>query len=1065
VFRYKFLLTSHGRSEFRQARRLGLGLSQAAYLVGQFSSQGKRMREFGPKSEVANLDFTELDELLGCPGEEPDMSQLLLGPPRLITPEPVETVSEPAPPTINTRRTRSRMGSIADITKSTPGEEPPTDTDVSTGLGTPCPDCQTTHVLAAGCPGLRVRGRIRQRRIVSATTTSTTVAGSIPLRRRASSRSIADVTPVSKKPPEPRSRGAKRAQVSNSVSPRDISDRVSSPLLSDTALSSPTPPGSGSSTAIARWSDTDRVLAVEGYRRFGRDFEAVSQLVRTKTEDQCRNFYHNYRRKYGADAFRNPPEWFSEQKLRTAQLEVAQYPHMTPIEPIPEEKPAPESSLTAEMESKEAMTPETTIMSDNLPTTRSSSPVNALLKISCLLLNDDMNSAEAVAFPHSGELTPKPTVSHPASLPAAAEETLPVEIPVADPPIVAPPSTVRKPHYSSYWSVAEKSSFLAYLGQVGKQWDKIAALLKTKTAIQVRNYFQNNQERLKLDKIVDEWARRQPVLAEAPVSNTTQTMVNTEEGEHRVYGSDALPSHLDKYYHAKTQSHSQEGEVEGNMSTARVGISTSVSSVIVSGVVNTDEKNLPPLRNPSAVSSHPDSMQTPTRTEPVSTTMSSSVTKIDALLNDTMDVGTTPDWTQGPLVDWFSTPVHTEEPHAAVETSTTQRSFSGLTTESRGPHPMLPDVEPAIPVAALPSPTLSLQSTPSAGANRFPPSGASGYSSHRSSSPSHRVEQVSTAHGPSAFMTVASHSRPPTPSAPYSGVGRHSLDPYHMNRPLSSSATPPLPAGYTFGDSHGHQPPLIGRRVSLGRPLSNTGGHSPGLSYYPHGDLPGPVPGQPTPGMFPPGPNRNTMNTVTPHQPSPPEPTYNYPVMGQFSPSNVPRYPDTPSVSRRESLPAVPPHSLHGVAGGQPPTLASGAGHPPPPTYSPASDVFASQGPPPVGYPYPYTAPGVNPPPSAYNPNTTVSTAYRPALHHEYLPHTHTEGSVPPGYALPTAKPGPTDPYDYYPRPSTPSPYPPPHYSGIPQQSPSGPLPPVSSSYPHYPSSNSGGPPQHSHPR
>ncbi|KAJ1660139.1 DNA-binding protein snt1 [Dispira simplex] len=1064
VFRYKFLLTSHGRSEFRQARRLGLGLSQAAYLVGQFSNQGKRMREFGPKSEVTNLDFTELDELLGYPGEEPDISQLLVGPPVLVTPEPAETVSEPTPPVINTRRTRSRMGSIADMTKSTPGEKPPTDTDDGIGLGTPCPECQTTHVLAVGCPGSRARGRNRQRRIVSATITPTTVAGSAPLRRRASSRSIGDVTPVSKKPPESRPRGAKRVQVSNSVSPRDLSDRVSSPLLSDAALSSPPPPGSGSSTAIARWSDTDRILAVEGYRRFGRDFEAVSQLVRTKTEDQCRNFYHNYRRKYGADAFRNPPEWFSEKKLRTAQLEVARYPHMAPIEPIPEEKLVPGSLTTTEVESKEAIAPETTVTSERLPATRSSSPVNALLKISRLLLNDDINSTESAIVPQSEGLTPQPIVSHPAPLPTAVQETPPMEMPVPDPSIVAPPSTVRKPHYSSYWSVAEKSSFLTYLAQVGKQWDQIATLLKTKTAIQVRNYFQNNQERLKLDKIVDEWSRKQAVLVEAPVVNATQPVVNTRV-ESRGYGFNTLASHLDRPSRITTQSCRQDGRVEGHTSFARPGIPIVTSSVVNTGLVNTMDNNFSPLRTPSTVPSYPDPILTPTRTGSASTTTGSRVTKIDALLNDTTDADTTPDWTQGPLVDWFSAPVRTEEPRTAVETSITQRSSLVLTNELRRPHPILPDVEPAIPIAALPSPTLSLRSTSSTRANRLPSSFIPGYPSHRSSSPPHRLEQVSSAHAPSAFTTVTNHTRPSTPGAPYSGVGGHSLDPYLINRPLSSSATPPLPTGYTLGGSHGHHPPLIARRVSLGRTITNTDGHSPGRSYYPSGDLSGPVPAPPTPGMFPPGPNRNIMSTVIPHHPNPPEPVYNYPIMGQFSPSNVPRYPGTPPGSRRESLTAVPSRSLHGVSNGQPPSLVPNPGHPPPPTYSSASDVFASQGPPSVGYPYPYAIPAVNPPPSAYNPSTAVSTTYRPALHQEYLPHAHPEDNVSPGYPYPTSKSDPSNPYDCYSRPSTPSSYPPPHYSGIPQPSPSGPLPPVSSSYPHYPSSSSGGPPQRPHPR
>jgi hypothetical protein len=56
------------------------------------------------------------------------------------------------------------------------------------------------------------------------------------------------------------------------------------------------------SRLTARWTEGDRLTALKAYQQHGRDFEAVARLVGTKTEGQCRNYYHNYRRKHGVAA-------------------------------------------------------------------------------------------------------------------------------------------------------------------------------------------------------------------------------------------------------------------------------------------------------------------------------------------------------------------------------------------------------------------------------------------------------------------------------------------------------------------------------------------------------------------------------------------------------------------------------------------------------------------------------------------------------------------------------------------------------------------------------------------
>jgi len=56
----------------------------------------------------------------------------------------------------------------------------------------------------------------------------------------------------------------------------------------------------------------------------------------------------------------------------------------------------------------------------------------------------------------------------------------------------------------SHWNDDEKELFKEYLKQYGKDWEKIAAIIKTKTSSQVKNYFQNYRIKLNLYELLPE---------------------------------------------------------------------------------------------------------------------------------------------------------------------------------------------------------------------------------------------------------------------------------------------------------------------------------------------------------------------------------------------------------------------------------------------------------------------------------------------------------------------------------------------------------------------------------
>jgi hypothetical protein len=51
------------------------------------------------------------------------------------------------------------------------------------------------------------------------------------------------------------------------------------------------------------------------------------------------------------------------------------------------------------------------------------------------------------------------------------------------------------------WTDGEKREFLRHFAVHGKDWNQLTALIPTKTAAQIRNYYQNYKNRLGLQAI------------------------------------------------------------------------------------------------------------------------------------------------------------------------------------------------------------------------------------------------------------------------------------------------------------------------------------------------------------------------------------------------------------------------------------------------------------------------------------------------------------------------------------------------------------------------------------
>nr|XP_010967094.1 REST corepressor 1 [Camelus bactrianus] len=88
----------------------------------------------------------------------------------------------------------------------------------------------------------------------------------------------------------------------------------------------------------ARWTTEEQLLAVQAIRKYGRDFQAISDVIGNKSVVQVKNFFVNYRRRFNIDEVLQ--EWEAEHGKEETNGPSNQKPVKSPDNPIkmPEEE-------------------------------------------------------------------------------------------------------------------------------------------------------------------------------------------------------------------------------------------------------------------------------------------------------------------------------------------------------------------------------------------------------------------------------------------------------------------------------------------------------------------------------------------------------------------------------------------------------------------------------------------------------------------------------------------------------------------------------------------------------
>ncbi|ORE10190.1 hypothetical protein BCV72DRAFT_221945 [Rhizopus microsporus var. microsporus] len=247
------------------------------------------------------------------------------------------------------------------------------------------------------------------------------------------------------------------------------------------------------SGGATKWTDREKETAIEAFKQYGRNFAQVSSLLPSKTEEQVRNFYHNFKRKNG-------PNVFNEEDNTRESSTVSVLSGRTDLKAEEEDAAAalvgmfqmganrddlPRSRTPSSYEdiSLGATTPPPQLPSGGgITGAQRRRRVRTASGRTESMLDDDWTDSDYVSKTGNRKIGRTSSLSD------------------------------KRSSYSSYWSVSERNDFLKYLEMYGRDWEKLANAMKTKTVIQVRNFYANNEDKMQLKEIADRFYARQHVI-------------------------------------------------------------------------------------------------------------------------------------------------------------------------------------------------------------------------------------------------------------------------------------------------------------------------------------------------------------------------------------------------------------------------------------------------------------------------------------------------------------------------------------------------------------------------
>lgn len=251
--------------------------------------------------------------------------------------------------------------------------------------------------------------------------------------------------------------------------------------LHDSGNYSPGRPSSTAGEGQNRWTAEEREKFKLAFDVHYKDFKAIADIMRTKNAAQCKNYYHNNKKKLGLPSGTLGRSTASAGSSGGAKTGVGS-------------STTPPPSMSGGQSSKASTGPlNASDMDVDLAGLDQPGSASASLHTSSVtILNDAAVAATTSAATATSEL---PSPHHPDM--DFSSDALDLASPTPKRGSAARINT-------SHWTDEEKAKFKSLLQVHGKDWKTLAAGIPSKTVNQIKNFFQNYRTKLKLDDLLPE---------------------------------------------------------------------------------------------------------------------------------------------------------------------------------------------------------------------------------------------------------------------------------------------------------------------------------------------------------------------------------------------------------------------------------------------------------------------------------------------------------------------------------------------------------------------------------
>ncbi|KAG9005201.1 hypothetical protein FRB94_001749 [Tulasnella sp. JGI-2019a] len=166
------------------------------------------------------------------------------------------------------------------------------------------------------------------------------------------------------------------------------------------------------------------------------------------------------------------------------------------------------------------------------------------------------SEAEAAAEPLPEAAPAPPKRKHRRKIVQADEETTAI----GEPPVK------RRQRASSHWTTAEKATFVEQLTLVGRRWESISSVIKSKSATQCRNYFFSHQEEMGFAELAEQ-AEARLEAARQERSGQHRAKPNAAERGQRGHSSSSVNAQTQNGYDnsgqsSRSVSHHEQSAIE-----------------------------------------------------------------------------------------------------------------------------------------------------------------------------------------------------------------------------------------------------------------------------------------------------------------------------------------------------------------------------------------------------------------------------------------------------------------------------------------------------------------------